>query len=91
MMFPKAPKKKKAPKHLQRVRELGCILCGSPASAHHIRHGQGMSQKADDREAIPLCYSHHQGPQGIHHLGTKAWEKLYGTEEDLLKKTLAML
>lgn len=79
------------PKHLARVRELGCIICGGPASAHHIRHGQGMEQKADDREAIPLCYYHHQGEQGIHHLGTKRWQAIYGTEQDLLQKTLQLL
>lgn len=82
----------KDPKHLDRVRELGCCICGThPASAHHIRHGQGMSQKADDHEAIPLCHYHHQGPQGIHTLGTRTWQARYGTEEKLLEYTLAQL
>lgn len=79
-------------KHLQKVRELGCCICGAkPAHAHHIREGQGMGQKASDYESIPLCWYHHQGPQGIHHMGTRAWQERYGREEKLLEVTLAAL
>ena len=46
-------------RHMARVRELGCILCGAPASIHHINaHGMGM--KASDFEVLPLCFQHHQ-------------------------------
>lgn len=76
---------------LSRVRALGCIICGGSAFTHHIRHGQGMGQKAPDDKAIPLCNLHHQGEKGIHHLGTRAWEKLFGSEEHLLSLTLEKL
>lgn len=86
-------KKFRSPRLLQRVRELGCIVknCGSPANAHHIRDGQGTSQKAGDDEAIPVCHYHHQGEEGIHTLGTRVWQAKYGTERDLLEKTKSML
>jgi len=51
---------------------LGCILCddlgfpATPANLHHVREGQGMSQRASDFLVIPLCQAHHQGKGGIH-------------------------
>jgi hypothetical protein len=39
-----------------------------------------MSQKAKDEETIPLCVEHHRGSQGIHHLGMKVWESVYGEQ-----------
>jgi hypothetical protein len=47
--------------HLSKVASVGCIVCRmqgneeSPAEIHHIRHGQGMSQRASNYEVIPLC------------------------------------
>ena len=34
---------------------------------------------------MPLCHTHHQGAEGIHHLGTFTWEEKFGTQEELLK------
>lgn len=84
--------------HLNAVAELGCIVCrlklgipDSPAQIHHIRHGQGMGQRASHYEAIPLCHRHHQGADGIHALGTREWERHYGTEADLLAEVLRLM
>ena len=47
--------------HLSKVASIGCIVCmnqgseGTPAEIHHIRHGNGMSQRANNYEVIPLC------------------------------------
>ena len=47
--------------HLSRVANVGCIVCRmqgneeSPAEIHHIRSGQGISQRASNYEVIPLC------------------------------------
>jgi hypothetical protein len=43
-----------------------------------------MGKKADDKNTIPLCVEHHRGGQGIHHMGVRAWESVYGTQEQLL-------
>lgn len=90
---------KAAKKHMDKVAQLGCILCeeffnvkGTPAALHHIREGYGMGQRAHDTLVIPLCHEHHQGATGIHGLGTRAFERTYKLSElDLLAATLERL
>lgn len=84
--------------HMGRVAGLGCMICrllgydDTPAMVHHCRTGVGMGRKASDTETIPLCYHHHQGAEGLHTLGRRAWERLFGvTELELLEKTRALL
>lgn len=80
--------------HLSRVAELGCIVCRNqnlgetPAEIHHIRTGQGTSQRADHRKSIPLCHTHHRnGGYGVAiHAGRKQWEINFGTELQLLEQ-----
>lgn len=78
--------------HIDRIKRMDCCLCGAigPSDAHHIREGQGMSQRAGDYLAVPLCKSCHQGPQGVH--GDKTMLRVYKVEElDLLAITLERL
>jgi hypothetical protein len=83
-------------KYLNDVSELGCVVCRNcgygptPAMIHHIRTGQGMSQRAHDTLVIPLCSQHHQngGPGVAIHAGQKQFESLYGSELDLLHQTI---
>lgn len=84
--------------HLSRLAELGCVLCirlgygQTPAEIHHIREGQGMSQRSSHFEAIPLCPAHHRGPDGFHGLGKRAFVRHYGVDEIvLLQETKRML
>lgn len=79
-----------------RVAALGCALCNklgygpTPAQVHHIREGQGMSQRASNFLTIPLCPDHHTGPQGWH--GDRRAFKLAGEDEvSLLAWTLEEL
>lgn len=78
-----------------KVAQLPCMMCfvmgrQSRASVHHIREGQGASQRADHYLVIPLCYDCHQGPHGFH--GDRAYMKIHKVEElDLLALTIAML
>lgn len=66
---------------------LGCYLCRrlgygeSPAEFHHPRTGVGAGRKAPHSEGIPLCYLHHRGPDGVHGMGRKAFERTYGVTE----------
>lgn len=48
------------------VADLGCLICGAPANLHHVREGQGMSQRASSWLVTPLCVEHHTGNAGIH-------------------------
>ncbi len=80
--------------HLSRVAALGCIVCRNhnlgetPAEIHHIRTGQGTSQRAEHRKSIPLCHMHHRnGGYGVAiHAGRKQWERNFGTELQLLEQ-----
>jgi len=84
--------------HMDAVRELGCIVCKreglgfTPASAHHI-NCRTMGRKASDFETIPLCPTHHQtGGMGVAvHAGKRTWERIYGTEAELLEHTRTLL
>lgn len=86
-------------RHLSRVAALGCLVCrdmegaDTPAEIHHVREGQGMSQRASNYLAIPLCPQHHRtGGAGVaYHAEPRAWERLYGTELDWLARTVELL
>lgn len=82
--------------HLDRVAQLGCLLCaefgqpGIPAEIHHIREGQGASQRASNWLAVPLCASCHRGPTGVH--GDRTLMRIAKMGElDLLAETIRRL
>lgn len=75
--------------HMDRVAQLPCALCGAPppSQVHHLREGQGMSQRASNWLVVPLCPSCHQGPQGIH--GDQTMLRIYKIDEmDMLADTI---
>jgi hypothetical protein len=75
--------------HMDRVAQLPCCLCehAGPSEVHHIREGQGMSQRAGNMLVIPLCASCHRGPKGIH--GDRTMLRIRKVDElDLLNETL---
>ena len=82
--------------HFDRIVSQGCALClrigwgPTPAMIHHIRTGQGVSQRASHFLAIPLCQSCHQGPEGVH--GDKSLLRVANvTELDLLADVIERL
>ena len=76
------------------VAEMGCVCCSlldqkqnGRTAVHHIREGQGASQRASDFLTIPLCYDCHQGPMGIH--GDRTYLRILKCDElDLLAETI---
>ncbi len=72
--------------HMQKVRELGCLICKQPASAHHIR----SERIKNDFLTIPLCPEHHQGAFSIH-MDKRNFENIYGSELHLLAQTIEQL
>lgn len=82
--------------YMEVVASLGCVVCRNlghgitPATIHHIRAGQGLSQRAGHHLVIPLCKPHHQdGGKGVaFHADERAFEKQYGTEQQLLDQTI---
>lgn len=84
--------------HMSAVAALGCAICRrlglgeTPSELHHIREGQGMSQRASDMLVVPLCPEHHRGATGLHGLGSRGFERRYGVDElGLLAETLEAL
>ena len=90
---------KREKEHLSKVASIGCIVClnqrneGTPAEIHHIRSGQGISQRASNYESIPLCHAHHRtGGYGVAiHSGRKEFERLHGTEYELLEQVRSLI
>lgn len=82
-------------KHMNAVAELGCAMCRhihgphapGPVELHHLRAG-GWG-RGGVRTLIPLCVRHHRGNEGVHGMGTKAFERHYDiTQQQLLDWTL---
>jgi len=94
---PADPKPSKKPKkvkdgvdkaHLDKVRQMPCIVCGraGPSDPHHpkgVEWGCGTGLKAPDYTVIPLCRKCHQA---YHDFGKKTFEATYGTHQSLLDK-----
>ncbi len=90
----------KDPEYLRFIHRLFCVVCrggriemwahwafAKPVHAHHAGT-RGMSQKADDRTAIPLCAAHHdRGSKiSVHALGKLFWEANGLDKDDLIKR-----
>lgn len=81
--------------YMAEVKSVPCVLCSllgqgqtTPTEAHHIREGQGMSQRASDWLTVALCRACHREDLGIH--GNRALLKLAKVSElDLLAATIA--
>jgi len=74
-------------KYTRWVKQQPCACCGQQADdPHHlIGYGQGgMGTKAHDLFVIPLCRAHHDEL----HADMKAFEEKYGTQPELLMRTL---
>lgn len=76
--------------HIAHVLTLPCAICQALGMqqvgrtyAHHIREGQGASQRAHDELTVPLCWEHHQGRTGIHG-DRSAWRLARLDELDVL-------
>lgn len=77
-------------RHIQRVKNLPCGVCGqpSPSDAHHIKDGD---RRVSHFAIIPLCKSCHQDPHnGIH--GERAmWKVMRKSEILVLAETIEAL
>ena len=78
-------------KWMEAVSNYGCIACHQdglnvPAEIHHIRKHTGMGLRPSHFNILPLCASHHRTSKISVHLGKSAFEKKYGTEEQLEKQ-----
>ena len=92
------PPTKKELAHMNKVRELGCIVCrnngylSSPAEIHHI---EGKTKANSHFKVLPLCFEHHRKGNRFRpisrHPYKKRFEDAYGTEEELLEQVNKLL
>ena len=85
------------PDYLARVHELPCCICQrmgltqvDPTRAHHPIMGRYSQRKASDRDAIPLCDSHHQrgkAPYLSIHFDRHVWCREYGWDGNYIAAT----
>lgn len=79
--------------HMSKVAQLGCLICQRPAICHHIRNlgdgkgNIGFGRRSNNYQVIPLCPEHHTGNFSIHNC-KQQFEAMYGTERELLYRTL---
>ncbi len=58
--------------HMDRVRALGCLVCGIIPELHHVLHMEGKRIRRDHRYVVPLCSHHHRSHEGLHGLGSES-------------------
>jgi len=72
-MRPTAAQKRR----MERVAQLGCLVCDGVANVHHCRFSCGMSQRNHDHVA-PLCSDCHQhGPVSRHGQGSREFQEKF--------------
>ena len=72
--------------HKQIIRGLSCVCClRRPCIPHHI----DSKRHHHDGLVISLCWHHHdeQATEGLHRVGKRVFERMWGDEYDLLAKT----
>lgn len=63
---------------LSYVRQFGCLVCGQPSQAHHLKFTElaGMARKVSDYNTVPLCFRCHEA---LHKFGDEqTWWDLQG-------------
>lgn len=77
---------------------IGCVVCRRNGiySEPHIHHALGIKyratgKKASDEHTYPLCGYHHQGADGVHHLGLREFERRFGGQDEMLEEVNSLI
>jgi hypothetical protein len=90
---------KKEKEHMDRVSQLGCIVCRNmgmgyvPCEIHHVI---GKTKPNAHLSVLPLCFEHHRRGENnpiyvSRHPYKAEFEKRYGKEKDLLEQVDNMI
>ena len=89
----KQPRAAKNPAYLAAVAAMPCWICyehdlpqDGRSHAHHTICGRFSQHKTPDEQSIPLCWLHHQGPDGIH-TRKEWWVASFGPDTDFIART----
>lgn len=71
-------------RHLGRVAAMGCLVCDSPSTVHHVTSDGFQRLTRTHRRIVPLCPQHHQyqfGPhESVEALGHAGFTSTYGID-----------
>ena len=84
----KPPKPKDEAAHMAAVALLGCLVCGRPATVHHVTSDGFQRITRSDRLVVPLCPMHHQAghdpkasdPVSVERLGHRGFTERHGID-----------
>lgn len=76
-------------RHIERVAQMPCLVCGARATVHHVTagiHGGRLTRRHD--RVVPLCPKHHQksfdpfhnDPQSVEALGHGGFYRKFGID-----------
>ncbi len=84
-------------RHMVRTRAIGCLPCmnmgiDTPAEYTELHHTMGKTKPDAHLKVLPLCPTHHRpySKAGLHY-NLREWEKVHGTQEELLEQVNQML
>ena len=83
----------KEQKHIERVKNLPCSVCGAsaPSDFHHLLAGRIPGRKSPTWCGIPLCKSCHQDNHNGIHGQARMWSVMKASELDCLANTIKKL
>ena len=82
------------PAHMAKVATLPCLVCGAwPVEVHHRKdRTTAGGRRAGDDETLPLCPAcHRTGPEAFHILGSREWERRFGSQSEHLEAIRSLL
>lgn len=84
-----AMKPSRDPKYLGWIRTQPCLICLSTSQVEAAHTGpHGISQKASDRAAVPLCIRHHRNASNSYHSLGKNFGAMHGIDLHLVTREL---
>ena len=75
--------------YIKLITEMGCIVTGEPAIAHHVKCFHNGAGKVSDFLCIPLAPRLHTMQDDSIHRNRALFEDRYAREIDLLARTIA--
>lgn len=87
-----SPQRKDAEKHMEKVSQCGCFVCGSRIGVE-VHHLHGHEWPRTDWHVVPLCRPHHRREfgEGSFHYSPSAFIEKHGTFEQILAKVDLMI
>lgn len=81
-------------RHMQRVAEMPCLVCGAQATVHHVTSDGYKRITRSNWLVVPLCPIHHQiqwGPrESVEALGHRGFTERYGIDLLAVARRLAL-